>query len=142
MDDASPPPFAAALLRRAADGGPPERIADDILSVLREVDQALEPVVGPRGVGALLGRSLHLAGRRHAFLIAVSDGREAALDPVRLKETLVAQRAEEAAAAGAELLAALHGLLAGLVGEALTARLLGEVWSRLLGDAPAQEPLP
>ncbi|MDO9286713.1 MAG: hypothetical protein Q7U26_17620 [Aquabacterium sp.] len=103
-----------------------------------EIDAALTPIIGPRGVMALWQRSLHLTAAAHPWL--------AALDLLLLAKAVGQRDAGDAAAAVNALLRAFHELLASLIGESLTERLLRTVWSPSLAlptsGLPAQDPTP
>lgn len=143
MYEAPPPSLAAALSRRAGTSdAPAQNVAECVIAVLREIELALGPVIGPRGVAALLDRSLHRAAQPHPWLAEARDVRDATPDLQRLVRTLAARPVDDIVAAGAEILQAFHDLLVSLVGQPLTQRLVGRVWSRLLGDAPPQDTTP
>lgn len=100
----------------------------------------LEPVIGARGVDVLFNRALHLTARRFPWLPSAVDGNSVV--PLELLQTCLAGRsAAEASDTGETLLLTVTGLLTGMVGESLTARLLGADWS--VGDthAPSKEPV-
>jgi hypothetical protein len=115
------------------------QIAATLATAWREVDSALNPVIGQRGVAALFDRSLHLSARRHPWLLAGHDGTLAQLDPTALQATAAAQDAAAAAAGAVALCTAFHGLLASLVGPTLTDRMLQGIWQPPRGDTPAQD---
>jgi hypothetical protein len=101
-----------------------EQVADAIATIWLEIDHALNPIVGHRGVAALYNRSLKLAAPAHPWLTTVHHDVLAAVDLPVLKATLSQQTAAEGAAGGLALLHAFHALLASLVGASLTERLL------------------
>jgi hypothetical protein len=95
----------------------------------------LEPVIGVGGVEALFGRALHLTARRLSWLPSAASGNSAA--PMDVFQICLAGRsASEASDAGETLLLTFAGLLAGMVGESLTGRLLGAGWTA--GDSQVQ----
>lgn len=134
--------LAAALARRAGSEAPAQRMADTVVGVLREIEAALGPVIGAGGASALLDRSLHRAAETYPWLAQARDAHGAALDCDRLGHTLAAQPGDAIAAAGAQILQAFHELLASLVGHSLTQRLVGGVWSGLLGEPPLRDTTP
>ena len=101
----------------------------------------LEPVIGARGVDVLFGRALHLTARRFPWLPNGADGNNAAPLEV-LQESLAERSAVEASDAGETLLLTFTGLLAGMVGESLIARLLGDGWIAYGIDAPSPSDVP
>jgi hypothetical protein len=140
MDDVTL--LTAALARRAGEAAPAQRMADTVVDVLHKLETALEPVIGLRGVAALLERSLHGAAAHHAWLAEARDAFDTTKDLAPLVQILATRTPEESGAAGAEVLQAFHDLLVSLVGHSLTRRLVGGVWSELLGDPPLQDSTP
>ena len=129
----------APLHGRVKDGADADQLADAIVAVWREIDQALHPIIGHRGVAALYNRSLKLTAAAYPWLAQGHAGALAAVDPTALRATLVQQVPAEAAAAGSALFETFCGLLASLVGESLTQRLLHTVWDHTAGAPPAQD---
>lgn len=117
-------------------------MADAVAAVWREVDLALHPIIGHRGVLALYNRSLKLAAARHPWLADAHPGALAAIDASALRAALARQPAAEARAAGEALLQGFRDLLASLIGASLTDRLLGSVWGPAPPTAPAQDKTP
>lgn len=107
------------------DGG---TVAQATLAIWQQMASRLEPVIGARGIEALFSRSLHLASRTSPWLAtaAVHGNSAASLDS--LKVCLEGREPSVAADAGCGLLATFTELLASLIGESLTERLLGVVW--------------
>lgn len=122
-----------------ADAG---QVADAVDEVWREIDQALHPIVGHRGVVALYNRSLTLAAARHPWLADGHLGGLAAVDPSALRAALVRQAPVEAAAGGGALLQCFRDLLCSLIGASLTDRLLRPVWAPTPGAAPHEDETP
>ena len=115
------------LAQLAQEGASAERIAGLAVSVWRDIDDALCPIVGWQGFAALYKRSLHLTRTVHPWLAAMQDS---ALQPGRfdaLQTALSQQAPPTAVAAHAALLQTFHDLLARLIGAALTARLLQRI---------------
>jgi len=130
-----PEPLAS---RVSADAGV-EQIADTILTVWREIEEALSPIIGHRGVAALFNRSVKLVSATHPWLAGCLGDALEAVDPTALKAALLQQPAADAAAGGAALFQSFHDLLASLVGAPLTNRLLRCVWAPSTGATPAQD---
>ena len=135
-------PWPAPLADRVSDGADAEQVAEAIMAIWLEIEQALHPIIGHRGVAALCNRSLHLTAAAYPWLAIDQPGVPAAVDPSALRAALVQQAAAEAAAGGSALFHSFHELLASLVGASLTDRLLRSVWTRTSGDSPAQDTAP
>ncbi len=117
-------------------------VAARVARIWRDIDAALAPIVGHRGLAALYGRSLHLAGQAHPWLIVEKDLASASLDIVALRDLLSRQPGAEAAAAGDLLLRTFERLLISLIGPGLTQQLLHSVWEGLSHGSPAQDTSP
>lgn len=116
-----------------------EQVADAIVVVWLEINQALHPIIGYRGVAALFNRSLKIAMREFAWLGDGHQGVLALVDASALKATLLRQRPDVAVAGGILLFVTFHELLASLVGPSLTDQLLCAVWTHTSGVPPEQE---
>jgi hypothetical protein len=121
------------------DGADAEQLADAIVAVWLDIDRALHPIIGRRGVAALYHRSLKLTAAAHPWLAVGHADAQAAVEPSALRAALVQQAPADAAAAGGALFETFHGLLASLVGKSLTTRLLHAVWDQPAGASPAQD---
>jgi hypothetical protein len=132
--------WPAPLGHRLAAPADVGQVAQAILALWLEVDQALNPIIGQRGVAALYHRSLKLAAADHPWLADAQSGLLAAIDPSALESALLQQSAEQAAAGGSALFETFRGLLASLVGASLTERLLRSVWAPPSVAPPAQDP--
>jgi hypothetical protein len=109
-------------------------ICDATAATWRLVEAQLVPVIGTRGLDVLFKRALHQTTSAFPWLAtAVDRGGRAGLLP-SLIACLATQRTAAATEAASALLLAFAELLATLIGESLTERLLGPVW--------AQPPLP
>lgn len=117
-----------ALADRFEKGADAVQIADAMVAIWREISTALCPIIGQRGVAALYKRSVRLASRDHLWLNHVSEGTPATLDITTLKSVLAEQSAVAAAAGGDAVLNTFYELLAVLIGDSLTQRLLCSVW--------------
>ena len=133
------PPWPVPLADRVSDGADAEQVADAIVAIWLEIDQALHPIIGHRGVAALYNRSLHLTAVAYPWLAIDQPAVPAAVDPAGLRSTLVQQAAAEAAAGGSALFLTFHELLASLVGASLTDRLLRSVWTHSSAVLPVQD---
>jgi hypothetical protein len=129
----------ASLVRLAADGAHPARIADAAVAAWRDIEGALSPIIGPRGVAALYERSLYLTRADYPWLAAVYDD---ALKPdgfAALHKALLQQTSLDAAAANDVLLRNFCSILTNLIGASLTERLLGSAAANLTSGRPAQD---
>jgi|EndMetStandDraft_4_1072995.scaffolds.fasta_scaffold05651_2 hypothetical protein len=117
-----------ALTRRIGKCTDARAVALAFASTWQQIADALEKVVGRRGVGVLLDRALYLTTKQHGWLQPSSDpGKEA--DPLpNLIAALETQSASESIEASRLLLENFTELLDTLIGESLTDRLLGAIW--------------
>ena len=129
MHDLPNEAIRSTLARRAGDTPDASAIAEAALDTWRCVADRLEPVIGRRGVDALFNRSLHVTCRTYPWLsIAGLEGNGAAqLAGLRLR--LAAREPAAAEEASYVLLMTFTVLLANLIGDSLTKRLLAPVWS-------------
>ncbi len=118
----------ATLARRAGNAPTTRSVADAALGIWQQIAARLEPVIGAGGVDVLFGRSLHLTGKAFPWLAAAGAKGNSAASLGSLRACLETHETQVAAAAGLALLAGFTELLAGLIGESLTDRLLGNVW--------------
>jgi hypothetical protein len=123
-----------------ADGANTAQVTAAIISAWREIEIALSPIIGQRGVAALYERSLYLARVEHPWLAAVPEGVEARMDLPALETVLAKQTGASAAAGGQAQLQALHKLLRGLVGDSLAERLLASTPVNALTGSAAKDP--
>ncbi len=134
--------IAATLGRRAGKSAGAAKIADAIGSIWQEIDSALSPIIGQRGVAALYKRSFFLTAPAFPWLGGLDDGGQAAMDLSALKAVLARQSSTDAASGGGALLQTFCELLTTLIGPSLTERLLRSVWANSLSGPPAQDITP
>lgn len=127
------------LSRRIPPDADREQIADAIVVIWLEINQALHPIIGHRGVAALYNRSLKVAAREFPWLGEGHQGVLAAVDASALKASLLRQPPEVAVGGGIVLFITFHELLASLVGASLTDQLLSAVWTQPSGTPPEQD---
>ena len=96
----------------------------------RLVETQLVPVIGARGLEVLFRRALHQTTAAFPWLAASVDRRGSAGVLPSLTACLAAEHAATAAEAAYVLLLTFAELLATLIGESLTERLLAPVWAR------------
>jgi hypothetical protein len=126
-------PIEDALARRAGRATDAGIIAAAVLDTWRDVTVRLAPIIGSHGVDVLFRRALHLVSATYTWLVAPADGDGSAL-LADLKGCLVRRDAASAGEAGLAVMLTAIQLLADLIGESLTERLLTPVWA--LGKPP------
>jgi len=134
--------WPAPLAGRVTDGADAEQVAGAVGDIWLEIEQALHPIVGHRGVAALYNRSLHLTAVAYPWLAIDRPAVPAAVDPSGLRSVLAQQAAAEAAAGASALFQTFHELLASLVGASLTDRLLHSVWTQSSPASLGQDTAP
>ena len=132
-------PLAAPLAHRVGAAADAAQVAGAIFAIWAEIDDALTPILGPRGVAALYKRSLHLAAKAHPWLAAPDEGEPPAIGPAALKSALARRSSSAAAAGGSAFLQTFHELLTSLVGVSLTERLLRAAWAAPSSSSPTQD---
>jgi len=120
--------IAAVLARGNGSGASSEEVAASIAATYRDIEGALSPIIGARGVAALCNRSVHVARQSYPWLAGLEAGSQATMDVDSLTSLISQQTPSDAAAAGGLLLQTFHELLASLIGGSLTERLLRPVW--------------
>jgi hypothetical protein len=117
----------SSLSKRAAAGWDSGSIASLIVSVWRDIDAALAPIIGHRGVAALFRRTLHLVRHDYPWLTASHESMADPMDFTALHSTLSQRTSANVVAANGALLQKFLEQLASLIGESLTERLLRAV---------------
>ncbi|WP_229413073.1 hypothetical protein [Massilia alkalitolerans] len=120
--------------------GAPEPSAGsrELLLPWRRIARHLCPLIGESGFCALFGRAVHVIGPDHAWLAPQQPCRAPEQLFTSLEERMALVDAERAAAANEALLQTFTQLLAALIGERLTQRLL-ESASATTDTAPGQQ---
>jgi hypothetical protein len=126
----------APLAQRVGMGAAALEVAAAVATVCGEIDAALRPVVGQRGVAALFLRSVKLTAAAHPWLVQLGQDAMTAFDPSTLKSLFEQQTPAMALSCGNQLLLNFDQLLASLIGAALTERLLRPVWDHSLSESP------
>lgn len=119
----------ALLAQRIGNPSNARTVADAAIDTWDQLAAELVPVIGVGGVNVLFNRALYLIGATFPWLATVEehvDGGERLAD---LRAHLENQEAAVAAEAASALLATFIELLATLIGETLTERLLMPVWA-------------
>ena len=137
--------MTAALTGKVEDDRTAAQVAAVCAATWLEVEAALTPIIGRRGVAARGQRSLHLASAQYPWLNARQPGGPDMLDQDLLVALLAPRRSDEAAAAASAFLQTFRELLSNLIGTSLSERLLHNAWGppdSALNCAPAQNPTP
>lgn len=143
MDTRESSRLTAPLAIRAAEGADSRQIADAIGAMWTDIEAALQPVFGRRGVAALFKRSLHRTASRHVWLEpAKLAGDDAACNLADLQALFAAQAPATATEAGSMLFMNFRELLTSLIGAPLSEQLLKAAWSPSTSAAAAQDPKP
>jgi hypothetical protein len=117
----------SSLSKRAAASSDTESIVALVVSVWNDIDAALAPIIGHRGVAALFHRTLHLVRHDYPWLTASQASLADPIDFAALQPTLLRQSGADVVAANGALLEKFLEQLASLIGESLTERLLHAV---------------
>jgi len=131
--------ITAPLALRVGDDASAPQIAEAVIVMWNEIDDALTPVLGARGLVALYRRTLHLTAAARPDLAAGPDGVLLATEPTLLRALIARQGAEQAANLGSAFLQEFNGLVTSLIGPSLTGRLLRAVWLPPSSGAAAQD---
>ena len=115
--------------------------AGEFVRVLEDIRIVLAPILGNRGVAALLQRSLHRAGLQFPWIANSLDGPEP-LDLAALQLTVAGQDPATSRAAVECVLHSFNALLTSLIGAPLTERLFDSVWTPPPRGDAAQESKP
>jgi hypothetical protein len=117
----------SSLSKCASAGWDTVSLITKVVSVWRDIDAALAPIIGHRGVAALFGRSLHLTRVDFPWLAAPSENSADRLDFAWLQSALSQQTSDNVVALSGALLQKFAELLTHLIGASLTERLLRPV---------------
>jgi len=142
MDSQESSRLTAPLAHRVAEDADSRQIAAAINALWTDIEAALQPIVGRRGVAALFKRTLHVTAVRHPWLATLAPGSDDSVDPAHLAALFAAQAPPQAAEAGSAVFENFRDLLATLIGAPLSERLLQAAWSNSSSAAPAQDPTP
>ena len=124
------------MAQEAGECEPSETQAHAAFRVCEKLRLHLSKLVGAAGFQCLLARALALARAEVLWLEAVQVKTNGSLEGLDLGETAQKRAADETARGGVALLVHLLGLLVTFIGEALTLRLVRDIWP----DAPLDEP--
>jgi hypothetical protein len=139
MDACESQSLRSALSSRLGKSADSADIADAIDAIWKEIDASLFPIVGQRGARALYQRCLFLTVREYPWLTGTFEGVQTIMNLPELRAALLQQTPTNALAAGQAFLQAFETLLATLVGQSLTQRLLSSVCTTISSGEPAQD---
>ena len=131
--------IAACLAHRVNGRADVFQVAEAITSMFEDIDTALTPIIGPKGVAALHRRSLYLCITQHPTLGDSYRMLVVGMDHKELKALLAEQSRADALFFSEEILKTFYELLATLIGPSLAARLLLDVWEQSISGPPAQD---
>ncbi len=126
------------LAQGAGSASDANAIAAATVAIWLQVSARLTPVIGARGVDVLFKRTLFATRRSLPWLAVPEDPQGGAVSLDSFRARLGRQEATVAAAASCEFLFAFTVLLATLIGDSLTDRLLSPAWALAL-PAPGRE---
>ena len=130
----------AAAVRKLVAADSATRAAADAVQACEQLSQHLARIIGEIGVRALLARSAVLTSGRFPWLAsAIPMTAPAGSSWAALSVVMESQDPQTASEAFADLLATFIELLGRLIGDALVARLLHELWPELF-LSPAKDP--
>jgi hypothetical protein len=99
------------------------------VSMWPQFSARLAPVIGARGVDILFKRTVYLTRKSFPFLAVAEDSGRGSAPLEAIRARIGQQDAPVAAAASCEFLFTFTVLLATLIGDSLTDRMLGPVWA-------------
>mgnify|MGYP007022261043 FL=1 len=123
------------LEQRAGCDADARAIAEATISIWQQISVRLVRVIGVRGVDALFCRSLHLTGRSFPFLIVGGNHRDRVALLANLRACIETREKLVAAEVSLMLLVTFTELLATLIGDSLTQRLLLPVWANPIAES-------
>lgn len=104
------------------------RDTEALLHPWKQLDQIISPLIGESGFCALYGRTIRLVTPHFDWLHAAPPGKNAEQSFVALAAIYRTVHVDAATAANTALLTTFTELLSGLIGAALTSRLLESAW--------------
>jgi hypothetical protein len=120
------------LAQCAGNASDANRIAAAMVALRLQISARLAPVIGARGVDVLFSRAVYLCARSFSWLGVAGDRARGTNSVDDISARIERQGAAVAAAASCEFLYTFTVLLATLIGDSLTDRLLGPVWAPAL----------
>jgi hypothetical protein len=133
-------PELAAAVRKLVAADSTTHVAAEAVQSCEQLSQHLARIIGEIGVRTLLARSATLTSARFPWLASALPRTASAGSPwAALRVAMESQDPQTASDAFADLLATFIELLGRLIGDALVARLLHELWPELF-PSPAKAP--
>lgn len=123
------------LEQRAGSDADARAIAEAAISIWQQISVRLVRVIGVRGVDALFCRSLHLTGRSFPFLTLGGNHRDRVALLANLRACIETREKLVAAEVCLVLLVTFTELLATLIGDSLTQRLLSPIWATPIAES-------
>ncbi|MGM0648791.1 MAG: hypothetical protein ACQESZ_10455 [Bacteroidota bacterium] len=117
------------ILTHRGDSGESEAIADAAVTTWLAMTAQLEPVLGFQGVNVLFRRAIYVTKTTFPDLVISNFNEESVNLIPDLKAYLAGCEATDALEAACILLETFTKLLAALIGESLTSRLLSKAWT-------------
>ena len=142
MEQQDSPGLRLNLERFRASGADVLHIADAVVSSWQEIQLAIAPVIGARGVAALYERSLHLTGAQHPWMVNASEPTKLEMNLPALKTLLLQQDCATAAAGGMAHLQKFYEVLSSLIGPSLSDGLLRFIWEKSTNGPTALDNTP
>ena len=106
----------------------PEKVADAAINLWEQMATQIISIVGEEGFNSLYARSVFLAQQTFPWLAASSLSQQTDQRFAELKKCLEGQTPSQAREANSLLLLTFTGILAALIGEPLTTRILCSAW--------------
>ncbi|MDP2170018.1 MAG: hypothetical protein Q8J96_06315 [Rhodocyclaceae bacterium] len=106
----------------------PEKVADAAIDLWEPMAAKIISIVGEDGFNSLYARSVFLAQPTFPWLAASALSQQTDQRFAELKKRLEGQTPSQAREANSLLLVTFTGILAELIGEPITARILGSAW--------------
>ena len=130
-----------AAVRKLVAGDSPSRVAAEAVQACEQLSQHLGRVVGEIGTRTILAHSAALTSARFPWLAGALP-RTASADPpwAALRAAMELQEPHTAVEAFVDMLSTFIEFLGSLIGDALVARLLQEVWPELFPPAAKGTP--
>ena len=119
-----------------------EHFAHVIFATCLEISEALDPILGQKGVAALFQRSLNNTSKIHPWMAAVEEDMHEPVNFENLNAVLSQQSPKSAAVGGTDFLMSFCQLLSNLIGISLTEQLLQPIWKSNPKLASAQHRTP
>jgi len=126
-----------ALARRQGPDSRPEALSGAALGLWREVGDRLAPMIGTRGVEALVSRALQLTAPAFPWLVPAGKPPDDGNSMTAFQACLEGRDPAAVQAASVALLVTFTSLLAAMIGPSLTDRLLNPIWAP--PDPPSTE---